>query len=84
MATKDEIRAAIFSGNNFKRERFVFLGQELELKQPTVGQISKLADDKQNKNRLIEIIVDSAYLPGTDEKVFGPGDYDSSVGSTQR
>ncbi len=77
MATKDDIRTAIFSNTNFKREGFNFLGQDLELRQPTVGQIGRLADDKNNKNRLIQIIIDSAYLPGTDEKVFTVADYDS-------
>lgn len=77
MAIKDDIRAAIFAGNNFRREAFNFLGQDLELRQPTVGQISKLADDKNNKNRILEIIIDSAYVPGTDDKVFSPADYDS-------
>jgi hypothetical protein len=77
MATKDDIRAAIFSGSNFRREAFTFLGQSLELRQPTVGQITRLADDKNNKNRIIEIIIDSAYVPGTDDKVFSSADYDS-------
>lgn len=77
MANKDEIRAAIFNNTQFKRETFNFLGQELELRQPSVGQISRLADDKNNNNRLIEIIIDSAYMPGTDEKVFTKADYES-------
>jgi hypothetical protein len=77
MANRDDIRAAIFSNTNFKRETFSFLGQDIELRQPTVGQIGKLADDKNDKNRLIQIIIDSGYVPGTDEKVFSAADYDS-------
>ena len=69
MATKDEIRAAIFSRANFKKEVFNFLGQDVELRQPTVGQIGKLADDKNNQNRLIEIIIESAYVKSSNDEM---------------
>lgn len=78
---KDNIRTKIFSSNQFKSAEFLLFGERLELRQPSVGELLKLSKVDQNQDKLAvaQILIDYAYVPGSDEKVFSKADYDSIV-----
>jgi len=70
------MRAAIFSGANkqLKKKVIRFFGQDIEIRQQTLGAISELAaeeDDGDKQLSLVKTIIRYAYVPGTNEKVFG-------------
>lgn len=76
--TRDAARAKIFAAENKKGESVVlqFFGTEIELKQPSIGEIQKFGENVAEGGRIAfaQILVDYAYVPGTQEKVFESGD----------
>ena len=76
--TKGSIRAQIFSSSNChkKRIKVSFYGTELELRQPSVSEVEKLFDRDTNKISMVQVLIDHAYVPGTEEKVFTIADMD--------
>jgi hypothetical protein len=78
---RDELRSLIFAGKN-KEQKSVniqMFGNEVEIRQPTVGQISRLAklqaDEK--TDALISIMLEYCYVPGTDQRLFDREDVES-------
>lgn len=67
-----------------------FYGMAIEIRQPTVIQLSEYTaqdagndgDDPDNTDKklsriaAVQVLIGQSYLPGTDEKVFDPADYD--------
>ncbi|KKN90085.1 hypothetical protein LCGC14_0231980 [marine sediment metagenome] len=79
---RDEIRAALFSSKQFKRKKVKILEQDVEIKQPSVGEltgIGKLDEDK-DKNSVCLLMIEYCYVPGTNEKIFTKEDYDGIMG----
>lgn len=76
MSFRDEIRAAILASDNLKRKTvpLKFFGAEIELRQPTTGDIIRATEGGTNRFTLVNVLLDYAYVPGTDEKVFEEGD----------
>lgn len=76
IVNRDEMRAAIFAGENKKLARKVItlFGQEVEIRQPTVKQMTNLDPSDEKTSFVIKLLVDFTYVPGTDEKVFDKGD----------
>lgn len=83
MSARDELRAKIFAEENRKQKvvPLTFFGVEMELRQPTFAQTLDLRDDAggDEQNTAILILLNFAYVPGTNEKVFDPADYDQLV-----
>jgi len=81
MATRDDIRAAIFSVENRRPKTKVIelFGQEVEVRQPTLAQINKLgkASADERTPALVRIMIEYIYVPGTDTKVFDAADAES-------
>ena len=83
---KNQIRARIFSSEQSRARKSVipFFGTEIELRTPAVGKflgsVSQNADDGSNDQiRLIKLVIENSYVPGTDELVFNMADYESLV-----
>ncbi len=76
MPTRDELRAAIMSSENTKRKRYPlsFFGQEIELIQPSLGNIQKYMDAANSGIKLTDVLIDYAVIPGTDERIFEQAD----------
>lgn len=76
--TKAELRASIFDSKNKKRASKLLnlFGEEVELRQPTLSQITKLGKASENSkiSPLVQIMVEYLYVPGTDENVFEMSD----------
>lgn len=70
------IRGTILASDNYKRDAIEldFFGAQIELRQPTTGDILRYTDSNSNALSLISILLDYAYVPGTNEKVFEEGD----------
>lgn len=71
--TRDDIRSKIFGNQEFKREHVTFFGQKLELRQTTLKAILDVKEDG-IQAAVIRTLVNQAYIPGTDTKVFEDGD----------
>lgn len=76
--SKDAMRAKIFSAQSMDRKTVVvpFYGADIELRQPSVGEIEKLFDKETGKMSFVNMLIDHAYVPGTSEKVFTFADHD--------
>jgi len=78
--TRDQIRQAILQPRTPKKRIIEFLGADIELRQPTLEDISKLRTDQDDEGvarvAVIDTLVKYSYVPGTDEKVFEEGDAD--------
>ena len=75
--TRDELRKALL-GTAPKPESKVItmFGVELELRQPNLGAIMKAREETDQATRAIDMIIEYAFVPGTDEHVFEMTDRD--------
>lgn len=74
--SKDDIRSKIFSSDSKKPKSQVieFFGSKIEIRQASLTEM--MDQGETGKNALVKSLISSAYIPGTDEKVFTPEDYD--------
>ena len=73
--TRDEIRAKLLGKTPEAESKMITLfGMDIELKQPTLEAILKSRDIGDNVSRAVDMIIEYAYVPGTDEHVFEPPD----------
>jgi len=78
--SKSELRSLLFSDANRKpaSEPLVLFGADVEVRQPTLAQItklSKMANKPDNKvPQITYMLVEYCYVPGTDEKLFDEAD----------
>lgn len=80
--SKNTIRTAIFAAKQFKSKVINIFDEDIEIKQPSIGQLLDLTsgeDKEKQKLAVAQILINYAYVPGTDEHVFEPTDYDSIV-----
>jgi hypothetical protein len=76
ISKRDSLRSKLFAGNKGKTKIFDWDGVKIELHQPTVGEIMKMQDNKDDKSVLVDAIIRHCYVPGTKDKVFEPTDVD--------
>lgn len=83
---RDALReVTIGSNKNFKKEIVEVNGKELEVRQPSVADRDKLierckpagSDDISWTDFMIWNVILNTYVPGTNERVFEDGDYES-------
>lgn len=79
MTTRTELRARIFAAENTTRKKIklTFFNAEIELRQPTAGDILRYMENDARSLNLISVLLDYAYVPGTNEKVFEEGDVET-------
>ena len=77
IAPRDAIRSKILSSANMHgaTRLITFFGSEIELHQPSVGDIQKLGADA--KLGFTQVLIDYAFVPNTKEKVFVAGDLEA-------
>lgn len=73
--SRDQMRANIFASKQVKIKIVDFFGEKIELRQPVLADILA-AKEKDTQDGVIGMLVDYAYVPGTDQKVFEPTDRD--------
>ena len=70
VSNRDTIRKAILSGRKAKTLLVTAFGVELEMRQPSLGDVLDLQDMESTKERVIQSLINYCYVPGTKEKVF--------------
>ena len=78
-SARDILRATIFDNAQPKKEIIDFFGTKIELRQPALDRMESFQGDDA-KARLPKMIMELAYVPGTDEKIFEEADYDMIAG----
>lgn len=74
---RDQIRSAILGTKHLKTETIEFFGQQIELRQPTVGDIAAGQKSQSDIHAAIDILIRYAYIPGTTDHVFEEADADA-------
>lgn len=73
--TRDEIRAKLLGKTPLAESKMITLfGMDIELKQPSLEAILRTRDIGDNVTRAVDMIIEYAYVPGTDEHVFESAD----------
>lgn len=75
-STRDQMRAKIFAAKTVKRKTIDFFGTDIEIRQPTLGDIVDAQSNEDRKAAVVETLIKYAYIPKTDTKVFEDGDAD--------
>lgn len=71
----DAIRAGILGKKQeFKSKELDLFGQKVELRQPTLADINRMAKDQGKMSALILTVIEYCYVPGTSQKVFTSAD----------
>ena len=73
---RTSIRTAIFAGKA-KVLLVTAFGVDLELRQPSMGELLDLQDLPDQKSRVVASLIRYCFVPGTKEKVFDEADRDS-------
>lgn len=74
--SRDAIRAAIFKSSTPNSKIVVFKGMKIEIRQPTLGDVIRAQENPDRQSGVIQTLIDHAYVPGTNEKVFDLADVD--------
>jgi hypothetical protein len=66
------LRGTIFADQNKKRasREITFFGARIELRQPTLRDITNMADEASEQAAIVSTLLHYAYVPGTEQKVF--------------
>ena len=76
--TRDQLRKALLGTAPKPKSTIIELfGVEVELRQPNLGAILKTRDTGDDASRAIDMIIEYAYVPGTDDHVFEDTDVDT-------
>lgn len=74
---RNQLRAKLLQTRVPKKKLITFFGEQIELRQPSLGDILDVRDEEDRSKAMIRTLVQYAYVPGTDERVFEDGDEDS-------
>ena len=76
--TRDELRDALLGTAPKPDSRIIMMfGVELELRQPNLGAIMKAREETDQATRAVDMIIEYAFVPGTDDHVFEMTDRDT-------
>lgn len=71
---RDAMRAAIFAPKQVKSEPVNFFGQDIEIRQMILADVLNASNNPDRESAIIDTLINYAYIPGTDERVFEEGD----------
>lgn len=71
---RDELRGQIFAESKLNIIPVLFFGAKIELRQPQLQDILAAQKSEDRESAVIETLIEYAFIPGTEEKVFEPGD----------
>jgi hypothetical protein len=75
-ASRDELRAKIFSSAPKSATVEDFFGTTIEIRQPSL-EVALAQRHTDEENRVYFMLTDYAYVPGTDQKLFDPEDVEN-------
>ncbi len=78
---RKELRANIFKSSNKKIESMNISGSQIEIHQPTIGEIADLNQSEGDveiprRDTISEMIIKYCFVPGSNERVFSKEDKD--------
>ena len=74
---RDSVRAKIFEAKELKKITVEFFGTTIEMRQMRLADILKAQSNEDREAGVIGMLVEYAFIPDTDEKVFEISDVDS-------
>lgn len=74
LPSRDKLRELIFTAAKPQTREIEFFGQLIELRQPPVGEIENMDRSEGKKSTTVTMLVQYAYVPGTNVKVFDETD----------
>lgn len=75
--SRDSIRTAIFAEKVSRSVVTLDNGAEVEVRDGNVGDMLDAISVDDVKKRVARLLINSCYVPGTEEKVFEEADFDS-------
>lgn len=80
MTDRDSVRKRLFGAKKFKTESLsLAFGEgdpvEIEVKQPTVGEILDSQNTQDPKKSLVNLMIQYCYVPGSKVRVFEDADF---------
>ena len=78
-AVRDELRGKIFAHRALKTETINIFGQDVEIRQPTLGQLLGARDEPDKRRAVVKLMIEYTFVPGTNERVFEDADYESII-----
>ena len=73
--TREQIRDQLLGhAPKASTKALTLFGIDVELRQPTLGAILDAQETESNRERSAAMIIQYAFVPGTDERVFEPAD----------
>ena len=73
---RDELRKKLFKHKEFKSKIINVFDADIELRQPTIGEVLNAKDYDNNAEAIAGILINYAYVPGTNDRVFDKNDAD--------
>lgn len=71
MKNRNDIRASILgSSKTFKKIKTEIEGEPIEVRQLSLSLQNEVYSGKEGLNALIDALIESCYVPGTDERIF--------------
>ena len=74
---RDKLRASLLSSKTVTSIPVVFFGEKIELRQPRLEDVLAVQNNEDREVAVIETLINYAYVPGTEERVFEDGDKDT-------
>ncbi len=71
---RNTLRTKLLSSRKLRTETLHVWGVDIEFRQPSLGDILNIRDEENQKERVSQMLIQYAFVPGTDEKIFEPGD----------
>lgn len=71
---KKQLRDKILNTRPNATKTVSLFGNSVELKQPTIGELLALQELANNKERIVAVMLNHCYVPGTNDKIFEPED----------
>ncbi len=73
-SSRDELRGKLLSSHTAKTVILKLFDIEIELHQPSLADVLGYKETEDKKERVADMIIQYAYVPGTKERVFETGD----------
>ncbi len=67
---RDRIRATILGNKKGESKVIEFLGEEIEVRQPSIGVAMDFSKLEDSKDSILKILTDHCFVPGTSETIF--------------
>lgn len=82
LSPRDRLRRKIFAQTKLEtrpKKVINILGEDVEVRQPTLREVQKMAEEPQDSAGTVRLMVQYCYVPDTEEKVFAVEDAETML-----